>query len=169
MIIRKIEAPSLAQKMSDLNHAAFGYKSMRGLSRYRVQQCMKDSRYEIYGAMDGTSLEGFTFVDNSPNHFITDPEEKCIEHFSVWPWSQGKGVGSMLLDHILNIVHAESSLHLTVDKSNKAVHLYKKFGFVEVEAPKLIRGNSYIAMRLAREKDAGLGGSTKESFEESLS
>ena len=148
--IKRLEDQSLAQEMSDMNHAAFGYNMLRNLSRYEAQRRMKHADFKAYGAFINGRLQGFLFVEHNPEQFIETPDELCIRDFSVWPWSQGKGIGSMLLAHVLDIAHKESPIHLTVNKDNKAVHLYKKFGFVETEAPKLIRGNSYIAMRLGR-------------------
>jgi len=150
VVFKKITDPSLAQEMSDLNHAAFGYKSIKNLSRYEIQRRMKDPRYEVYGVLINNNLQGFMFIDVDPEQFLVDsPEDFYIQDFSVWPWAQGKGVGSALLGYVLNVVFPRCSFYLTVDRNNKAVYLYEKFGFKEV--PSECRG-TYIAMRLERRK-----------------
>jgi len=141
---------SLAQEMSDMNHAAFGYKTLRNLSRYETQRRMKSVDYQACGAFINGRLQGFLFIVYHPKEFLESPDELYIQDFSVWPWAQGKGIGSALLNHVLNTVGKDRPIYLTVERNNKAVRLYRKFGFVEVEAPTLIRGNSYIAMRLGR-------------------
>jgi len=141
---------SLAQEVADVNSAAFGYKQIPNISKYQIQQCIKDSRYEVYIVLNKRCILGFLIVDNEPNKFILSPKEKCIEHFSVLPWQQRKGVGRTILNHVVNIVYPNSNFNLCVEAKSKAVSLYEKLGFVSYGANHMVRSDNYIAMGLIR-------------------
>ena len=55
--------------------------------------------------------------------------EHLVEHLCVLPWYQGKGVGKVLLKHIID--NHGPYLQLVVKNNNKAaISLYRKHGFV---------------------------------------
>lgn len=150
MYIKLLDSPDMAQEMSDVNHAAFGYRSIRDLSRYQINLRIKSKRYESYGLLDGKHVVGFLYIDHRPDQFIVDSKEKCIESFSLLPWLQGKGLGKAILNHVINEVYSESSFHLLVDTNNKAVFLYKKLGFISYGVNTMTRSENYTAMGLIR-------------------
>lgn len=152
MIVGELSDPTMAQEMSDLNHAAFGYRQLRDLSGHRVRQRMKDIHYKVYGAMKGRHPLGFVYVNHFPDGFIEDSRELSIEDFSILPWAHGKGIGSIILDYVVNTMYPDASFNLCVSANNKAVFLYKKFGFISYGINHLVRCDSYIAMGLIRHR-----------------
>lgn len=61
-------------------------------------------------------------------------EERNIYHLHklyVLPENQGKQIGKLILDHILDKIRAAgcTQLQLNVNRYNKALHFYKKLGF----------------------------------------
>jgi GNAT superfamily N-acetyltransferase len=150
MIIRTLVNPLFAQKMADINHAAFGYKQLPDISRYQIQERIKNPRYSAYGVLTGKHILGFLYIDHKPYEFILSPKEKLIEHFSIIPYEQGKGIGKMILDYVINTAHPNASFNLSVSANNKAVYLYRKFGFVDYGSNFLVRNKNYVAMGLIR-------------------
>ena len=157
MVIKELTNPALAQEMSDVNHAAFGYKQPRDLTRYQVQQRIKSWRYEAYGLMEKHHVVGFLYVDHLPRDFIEDPMEKCIESFSLLPWLHNRGLGKALLNHVVNETYPEASFNLCVNSNNKATFLYEKFGFVNYGYNFMIKSQNYIAMGLIRRSNRKIG------------
>ena len=112
------EAKKIAVEIAELIHAAFEYRTPPIISNYQVYQRMKNPDYIIYCCMDNSTIIGVAFV--SP--------ENLIEHLSIIPWEQGKGIGKALLR---NIIKSKDNLTLIVKKRNEAaVNLYKSHGFV---------------------------------------
>ena len=117
------EAKKLARDLADVIHIAFGFRTPPIISNYQVHQRMKDPDYTIYYCMDNSTIIGVAFI--SP--------ENLIEHLSITPWQQGKGIGKALLQTIIlrNATKSRNNLTLIVKKRNKAaVNLYKSHGFV---------------------------------------
>jgi len=116
------EAKKTALKIADIVHAAFEYRMPPVISNYQVYQRMKDPSYVIYCCTDDSTIVGVAFV--SPDNLI--------EHLSVIPWKQGKGIGKALLQTVIlrNVMKAGGKLTLIVKKRNKAaVNLYESHGF----------------------------------------
>ena len=64
----------------------------------------------------------------------------------ILPAQQGKGSGRFLVDYILNEIKQQggTSLHLQVNRNNKAKQFYERLGFSEIENIKLDIGNGYF-------------------------
>jgi ribosomal protein S18 acetylase RimI-like enzyme len=64
----------------------------------------------------------------------------------VSPHMQGKGVGGMLLQYILNEIKPGNAtdLELNVNRNNKAIEFYKSIGFTIIEAADIDIGNGYF-------------------------
>jgi len=150
MRIKLLRDQSYAEEMFKVNNAAFGYAILPNISKYEIQQCINNKRYDVYIIPDMNYIIGFLIVDNEPGVFILSPKEKRIEHFSVLPWKQGKGVGKTILSHVVNVVHPNDSFNLCVEATNKAVFLYKKLGFVDYGSNYITKDKYYIAMGLIR-------------------
>ncbi len=132
MKCKEINNPNFAEEMADVNSAAFGYRSIPIISKYRIKQRIGNLRYKAYGCFIKKTLTGFLFVDNKPNEFVCSPSEKLIEHFGVLPWRQGEGIGYILLSYIINVKFPLNSFHLTVDPlKHKVRSFYRKFDFIE--------------------------------------
>jgi len=152
MHVRLLKSPSFATKLADVNDKAFGFRQIPNISEYQIQQCIKNDKYDVYVVPDMGSIIGFLIVGNEPDKFISSSKEKCIEHFSVLPWKQGKGVGKTILSHVVNVAHPTQSFSLCVEAKNKAVSLYKKLGFVNYGVNHMVRSKHYIAMGLIRNR-----------------
>lgn len=150
MYTKLLADPSLAQEIADVNHAAFGYKQLPDLSRYQIQQRVENPRYSAYGILDGKHIFGFLYVDHQPYEFILSPKEKLIEHFSILPYKQGDGLGSTILSYVVNMAYPCANFNLSVAVNNKAIYLYKKFGFVNYGTNYLVRNKDYTSMGLIR-------------------
>lgn len=62
-------------------------------------------------------------------------DEAHLVTFAIHPSSRGKGLGKMLLSHILKDIQEKGIKKITLEvrKSNKAAqHLYEKFGFKKI-------------------------------------
>ena len=117
------EAKKLAKDLADVIHIAFGFRMPPIISNYQVYQRMKNPDYIIYYCTDNSTIVGVAFI--SP--------ENLIEHLSVIPWQQGKGIGKALLQTIIlqSAVRLGNSLTLIVKKRNEAaINLYRSHGFV---------------------------------------
>ena len=83
--------------------------------------------------------EGARFIlvynDKEPVGFASyqkiTQERYKLHKIYVLPSQQGKGTGKFVIDHVLNEVKklGGSSLHLQVNKDNKAKSFYEKLGF----------------------------------------
>jgi ribosomal protein S18 acetylase RimI-like enzyme len=120
------EAKKTAIKIAELVHAAFEYRMPPIISNYQVYQRMKDPGYTIYCCTDDNVIVGVAFVS----------ADNLIEHLSVIPWKQGKGIGKALLQTVIlrNVMKAGDKLTLIVKKRNKAaVSLYESHGFKVID------------------------------------
>lgn len=131
-----IENLNLAGDMSDLHTAAFGFTRSFSLTEYRIKERTKDPNYEIYGYVMNGMLVGFFFLYSAS---IVSP--KLIESFCVAPWKKGRGIGSQMLQFILN-KYGFHDFHLTVSAENDpAKGLYKKFGFNATDGLNMVKGS----------------------------
>ena len=64
----------------------------------------------------------------------------------VLPETQGKGIGRQMMDCIAQIAlsNQNQTLHLTVNKKNKATDFYLKYGFEITEEVVFDIGNGYV-------------------------
>ncbi|KIL44614.1 GNAT family N-acetyltransferase [Jeotgalibacillus soli] len=68
--------------------------------------------------------KGYGFID----HKIPELDIALLQHYT------GLGIGTMLLEKLLDQASTDgyNAISLSVDPENKAMNLYKKFGFVKV-------------------------------------
>ncbi len=69
-----------------------------------------------------------------------------IHKLYVLPETQGKGIGRQMMDCIAQIAlsNQNQTLHLTVNKKNKATDFYLKYGFEITEEVVFDIGNGYV-------------------------
>lgn len=132
--ITVIASLNLAEDISGLHTAAFGFNRSISLTKYRIREKIKDPQYGVYGYAINGKLAGFFFLYDAG---ITSP--KLIESFCVAPWEKGRGIGSQMLRFILN-KYMPYDFHLKVNVENDPARgLYKKFGFNETDKVTMVR------------------------------
>lgn len=129
-----IANPNLAEDISGLHTAAFGFRRSPSMTEYKIKKKIRNPNYGVYGfAMNG-KLAGFFFLYDES---IYSP--KLIESFCVAPWEKGRGIGSQMLRFILN-KYMPYDFHLKVNVENDPARgLYKKFGFNETDKVTMVR------------------------------
>jgi len=90
--------------------------------------------------------EGNHFVGFASYELNFEKAKTKIHKLYVLPETQGKGVGRRLIDFITQIAvsNQNHTLHLTVNKYNKAKDFYLKNGFEITEEAVFDIGNGYI-------------------------
>ena len=127
MLIKLLDDPRRAGEISDVNHAAFGYPTIRRLTEHKIKERMKDPRYEAYGCISNDVLLGFFYL------FTAAPTSrtKHVESFCVLPCHQGRGIGYKMAGHMIEM-YSIFDFHLDAPIENQSCRrLYKKFGFIE--------------------------------------
>lgn len=134
--IMVIDSLNLAGEISDLHTAAFGFRRCPSMTEYKIKQRIKDPNYESYGYIENGMLVGFFYV--WCECIFTS---KWIVSFCVAPWKRGKGIGSQMLQFILD-KYKRYDFHLTVMPGNDMARgLYKKFEFVNTNETMMKRSN----------------------------
>lgn len=74
------------------------------------------------------------------------PDTYKLHKIYILPSQQGKGTGRFLVSYILNEIKKEggTSLHLQVNRNNKAKQFYERLGFTQIEQIKLDIGKGYF-------------------------
>jgi GNAT superfamily N-acetyltransferase len=77
-----------------------------------------------------------------------------IHKLYILPTEQGKGIGVKFLTFAENLCKKESisMLTLNVNRYNKAVHFYEKYGFKNVKSENIEIGNGYLMEDFVMEK-----------------
>ena len=93
--------------------------------------------------------EAVGFASYSPKDDDTASSSKSVYRLHkiyIDPDQQGKGVGKLLLDHIINDIrpHGATHLELNVNRHNAAIGFYKKYGFVILYEEDIDIGNGYF-------------------------
>lgn len=91
--------------------------------------------------------ENNEFVGYASYELNIDNSEKAKLHkLYVLPETQGKGYGKLLVDNIVKeVVNAKNTaLFLNVNKKNKAIDFYKKYGFEISKTMVLDIGNGFV-------------------------
>lgn len=122
--IIKIEQPSQMKKALQIRKEVF----------VKEQHVPKEEEYDEF---DNTATH-FLAIDNAGNAFGTARWRRTengikLERFAILKDARGKGIGSMLLESILEDIavqnNTDSPLRLYLHAQTKALPLYKKFGF----------------------------------------
>lgn len=75
-----------------------------------------------------------------------NPEIYKLHKIYILPGQQGKGAGRFVIDYVLDKIKQSgaTSLHLQVNRNNKAKQFYERLGFRAIEEIKLDIGNGYV-------------------------
>ncbi len=94
------------------------------------------------------NAEGVGFASYSPKIecHIESVEAYRLHKIYIDPNQQGKGVGKILLDFIIADIkpRGATDLELNVNRNNKALGFYKKFGFEILREEDIDIGNGYF-------------------------
>lgn len=115
-----------------------------------LKKQMEESGHHFLLAEDGGEYLGyFSYELNCKNTGTTK-----IHKIYVLPSAQGKGVGRLFIDAIIDIARKadQSKLSLNVNRFNKAVDFYKRIGFEVAEVMDLDIGNGYLMEDYVMEK-----------------
>lgn len=106
--------------------------------------------------------EGCQFIiiyeNGNPSGFAsyaeTDPMQWKLHKIYVLPNQQGKGIGKLLIDHIIEQIKKKGgiSLKLQVNRYNKAKEFYEKLGFYVAEIADFDIGNGFFMNDYVMEK-----------------
>lgn len=88
------------------------------------------------------------------------PKENCsfiykLHKIYILPNQQGKGLGKFLIDYIVQDIAPCSTLHLNVNRHNKARFFYEKMGFKIIKEEDIDIGNGYFMNDYVMELCAG--------------
>ena len=72
--------------------------------------------------------------------------------FAILPEFQNKGIGTLLLDHLLKLAAEKEANEVWCDARCDAINFYHRFGFITVGGEFLKNEVSYIVMSLNTEK-----------------
>lgn len=110
------------------------------------EQMRKGHRFIL--AMDNDEAVGFASYSPKENAELTLPPKKVYRLHKIYidPGQQGKGVGKLLLDHIMDDIRPKGATHLelNVNRSNAAIGFYKKYGFTILYEEDIDIGNGYF-------------------------
>jgi ribosomal protein S18 acetylase RimI-like enzyme len=75
-----------------------------------------------------------------------DPSTYKLNRLYIHPDQQGKGIGKLLLDHIIQDILLNNATHLevNVNRHNKALLFYQKNGFEIIKEEDIDIGNGYF-------------------------
>jgi ribosomal protein S18 acetylase RimI-like enzyme len=95
--------------------------------------------------------QNYTLVydDQTPIGYISistkDHKNYFLHKFYIEVSEQGKGIGSQLLDRILNTLKSAETIELTVNRQNfKSINFYFKHGFIIKEVADFDIGNGFF-------------------------
>lgn len=111
-------------------------------SDQKLQAAITDPKQAFWLAEDSGKVLGFCGIEHGyPSAGITR-----IHKLYILPDTQGSGLGKQFMDHIEDQAkhHGNNTLHLNVNKENKAVGFYRKHGFTVDHEEVLDIGNGYV-------------------------
>jgi diamine N-acetyltransferase len=78
--------------------------------------------------------------------FADEPGVFKLHKIYVLPGQQGKGLGKMIIDRVIQNIRLDSAvaLQLNVNRHNKARNFYEKFGFKVIKEEDIDIGNNYF-------------------------
>jgi predicted GNAT family acetyltransferase len=85
---------------------------------------------------------------------ILTPGIYKLQKIYTLPQEQGKGIGKLLINHIINAIRAEgaTSLLLNVNRNNKARQIYEHLGFTVIGEEDIDIGEGYFMNDYIMEK-----------------
>jgi ribosomal protein S18 acetylase RimI-like enzyme len=66
-----------------------------------------------------------------------------LDKIYILPNQQGKGIGKLLISHIIETIKPATTLQLNVNRQNKALHFYEKLGFKIINEEDIDIGNGF--------------------------
>ncbi|KQB43945.1 GCN5-related N-acetyltransferase [Flavobacterium daejeonense] len=132
-----------------LSPAQLDYMLKAFYSKESLQANM-DNGHEFILAIENTVALGFaSFEHQYENSFKTK-----IHKIYMLPESQGKGVGKLLIDTIVQLAKENNSdsLLLNVNRFNKAIGFYQKMGFQIIQEIDIEIGLDYLMEDYVMEK-----------------
>jgi len=120
-------------------------------SKAALEEQMLQKGHQFIIAFDNDEPAGFAAY--SPKS-IADNNTWRLHKLYIDPNQQGKGVGKILLDHILSAIKPQgaTALELNVNRHNKALGFYQKTGFVITGEEDIDIGNGYFMNDYVMEK-----------------
>lgn len=102
---------------------------------------------ELNALAEDVGFAGFSAVDSETHTFK-------LHKLYVLPKMQGRGVGKLLLDKVIDEVRQQGGkcLQLNVNRQNKAIDFYRKAGFEIKETVDLDIGNGFFMNDYVMEK-----------------
>lgn len=128
---REIISPEQIRYMLDLMYSA-----------EKIEAAINDPSQAFWLAEEDGKVVGFCGIEHGyPEAGITR-----IHKLYILPETQGSGLGKMLIDQVKDQakINGNGTLHLNVNKGNKAVGFYQKNGFVTDHEEVLDIGNGYV-------------------------
>lgn len=110
------------------------------------EQMKKGHRFIL--AIDTDEAFGFASYSPKESAELALPQKNIYRLHKIYidPGQQGKGVGKLLLDHIINDIRplGATALELNVNRSNAAIGFYQKYGFRILYEEDIDIGNGYF-------------------------
>ncbi|NRF39969.1 GNAT family N-acetyltransferase [Pedobacter foliorum] len=94
-----------------------------------------------FGLFAGNKLTSVVSLFNKGNIYQ-------FRKFATLAESQGKGYGSLLLNHIINYVKTFDAVKLWCNARVSAIPFYNKFGFIETDKISTSNGIDFVIMEL---------------------
>jgi len=108
-----------------------------GFSEDKLREELKDENSELYFAMLQDRVIGYLKLNSGDSQTeLKDNKAVEIERIYVLKEFQGKKVGQMLYEKAVNVARQKNAGYLWLgvwEKNPKAIHFYKKNGFVEFD------------------------------------
>jgi ribosomal protein S18 acetylase RimI-like enzyme len=111
---------------------------------------VRDKNHVFYLAKDENKFVGYVSYElNCPTAYKTK-----IHKIYILPSVQGKGVGKLLMNKVAEIALKNNNtiLSLNVNRENKAIDFYEKYGFVKVGKEDIDIGNGFLMEDFIMEK-----------------
>lgn len=121
-------------------------------SEQSLSKQMKE-QHEFIIVNDGSEPVGFASFS------LQSPGVYKLHKIYMLPSMQGKGAGRFVINEILKAIHRKGghALQLNVNRNNKAVDFYKKFGFEIIREEDINIGNGYYMNDYVMEKKISAG------------
>jgi len=144
--IRRLEPDDSIADLTDMIHRAYARLGDMGFNYTAVDQPVSVTRerleegecwvVEDEGQVIATCMLNFPFPTYDNEYFSTDGHA-YINQFAVEPEYQGRGIGSLLLDHIEQRAREEGAPDIGLDTAEGAQHLidyYRRRGYEVVDS-----------------------------------
>ncbi|WP_343605175.1 GNAT family N-acetyltransferase [Fluviicola sp.] len=118
------------------------YMLDRMYSTSNIEQAILDSNQAFWLAEKDGQAVGFCGIE----HHHPEAHFTRIHKLYVLPDTHGMGIGKRLLEQVEKqaLFHADTHLHLNVNKNNKAVDFYRRHGFSIASEEVLDIGNGFV-------------------------